>query len=66
MRIPGTPATHQEQQPTIRQLATIIMAITITVIPTPTPTPMLMITLTLTLTLTHILTEKIRTVANKS
>jgi hypothetical protein len=63
MRIPGTPATHQKQQPTVRQLATIIMAITITAIPTPTPTPML--TLTLTHTLTHILTEKIRTVANK-
>jgi hypothetical protein len=58
MRILGTPATHQQQQPTVRQLATIIMAVTTTVISTPTPT----LTITLILTLIHILTEKIWTV----
>jgi hypothetical protein len=57
-RILGTPATHREQQPAVRQLTTIIMAVTITVISTPTLT----LTITLTLTLTHILTEKIWTV----
>jgi hypothetical protein len=56
MRILGTPATHQQQQPTVKQLATI------TVISTPTPMLKLTLTRTLTLTLIHILTEKIWTV----
>jgi hypothetical protein len=60
MKVLGTPATLQEQEPAARQLTTVIMAVTIAVMFIPIPT----LTLTLTLILTHILTEETWTVAN--
>jgi hypothetical protein len=66
MKILGTPATEQEQQPTARQLIAVIMTVTITVMSIPIPIPTLTQTLTLIHILTHILTEKSWTVSNTS